>query len=110
MANYRAFHAQLASIMETLTRAAVAEVCELVDEGYALLHSEISRRDKENEELRRKLQLIESIVAARGYGEERVGSRERSGEGGLCEAAACRKSGGSSRRTLVEVRTRGLIT
>lgn len=56
--------------METLTRAAVAEICELVDDGYAILHMEINRHQKEKEELRRKLQLIESIVAARGYSDE----------------------------------------
>lgn len=56
--------------METLTRAAVAEICELVDDGYAILHMEISRHQKEKEELQRKLQLIESIVAARGYSDE----------------------------------------
>lgn len=70
MANYRAFHTQLATIMETLTRAAVAEICELVDDGYAILHVEINRHQKEKEELRRKLHLIESIVAARGYNDE----------------------------------------
>lgn len=76
MANYRAFHTQLATIMETLTRAAVAEICELVDDGYAILHLEISRHQKENEELRRKLQLIESIVAARGYSDGTAATRE----------------------------------
>lgn len=76
MANYRAFHTQLATIMETLTRAAVAEICELVDDGYAILHLEISRHQKENEELRRKLQLIESIVAARGYSDETAAVQE----------------------------------
>lgn len=62
--------------METLTRAAVAEICELVDDGYAILHMEISRHQKENEELRRKLQLIESIVAARGYSAETAALQE----------------------------------
>ncbi|MCJ8744961.1 hypothetical protein PDJAM_G00124760 [Pangasius djambal] len=76
MANYRAFHTQLATIMETLTRAAVAEICELVDDGYAILHMEISRHQKENEELRRKLQLIESIIAARGYSDETAAVQE----------------------------------
>ncbi|XP_062843891.1 zinc finger protein 235 [Trichomycterus rosablanca] len=83
MANYRTFHSQLATIMETLTRAAVAEICELVDDGYAVLNMEISRHQKEKEELRRKLQLIESIVAARGYCEETGAERE---------AASSRKS------------------
>ncbi|XP_066508438.1 uncharacterized protein [Hoplias malabaricus] len=109
MANYRAFHAQLATIMETLTRAAVAEICELVDDGYALLHTEISRHQKENEELRRKLQLIESIVAARGYVEERAASRD----GAVREATAalapagkknCPSRESCSRRALVESR------
>ncbi|TRY66350.1 hypothetical protein DNTS_024339 [Danionella cerebrum] len=83
MANYRAFHTQLATIMETLTRAAVAEICELVDDGYAVLHIEISRHQKENEELRRKLQLIESIVAARGFSEEATVPRDP-----RCDASA----------------------
>ncbi|KAK0154435.1 Zinc finger protein 24 [Merluccius polli] len=57
------FHAQLASIMEVLANAAVAEICELVDNGYAVLHLEISRGHKENEALRRKLRLMELKVA-----------------------------------------------
>ncbi|CAL8316717.1 unnamed protein product [Gadus morhua 'NCC'] len=56
-------HAQLASIMEVLANAAVAEICELVDNGYAVLHLEISRGHKENESLRRKLRLMELKVA-----------------------------------------------
>ncbi|KAM4604844.1 uncharacterized protein ACJ7VT_017167 [Polymixia lowei] len=58
-----AFHAQLASIMEVLANAAVAEICELVDSGYAVLHLEISRSQKENEALRRKIRLMELKVA-----------------------------------------------
>ncbi|XP_041848398.1 zinc finger protein 768-like [Melanotaenia boesemani] len=54
-----AFHTQLASIMEVLANTAVAEICELVDNGYAVLQLEISRSRKENEVLRRKLRLME---------------------------------------------------
>ncbi|XP_062386803.1 zinc finger protein 585B [Sardina pilchardus] len=87
MANYRTFHSQLTSIMETLTRAAMAEICELVDDGYAVLHLEISRHQKENEELRQKLQLIESIIA-RGAGggpatEKIIAARDSRGRDGL---------------------------
>ncbi|KAI4891446.1 hypothetical protein NFI96_025134 [Prochilodus magdalenae] len=57
------FHSQLASIMEVLANAAVAEICELVDEGYAVLRLEISRREKENEGLRRKLLGLELRAA-----------------------------------------------
>lgn len=66
MTSYAAFHSQLTSIMEALTKAAVAEICELVDDSYAGLQLEISRSREENEALRRKLELIESIIA-RGH-------------------------------------------
>ncbi|XP_061550059.1 zinc finger protein 235-like isoform X2 [Phycodurus eques] len=68
MKSLAAFHSQLAAIMEALTRAAVAEICELVDDSYAVFHMEISRSRKENDELRRKLELIETIVARRHGG------------------------------------------
>ncbi|KAK2868564.1 hypothetical protein Q7C36_000435 [Tachysurus vachellii] len=100
MANYRVFHTQLATIMETLTRAAVAEICELVDDGYAILHLEISRHQKENEELRRKLQLIESIVAARGYSDETAVVREATSR------RACAESRDSEERSLVTVQVK----
>ncbi|XP_038869035.1 uncharacterized protein LOC120063017 isoform X3 [Salvelinus namaycush] len=63
MANSFALHTQLASIMEVLANAAVVEICELVDNGYAVLHSEISRGQKENEALRRKLRLMDLKVS-----------------------------------------------
>ncbi|KAG7218632.1 hypothetical protein INR49_019991 [Caranx melampygus] len=66
MTSYKAFHAQLTSIMEALAKAAVAEICGLVDESYAVLQMEISRSHKENEALRRKLEMIETIIA-RGH-------------------------------------------
>lgn len=66
MTSYKAFHSQLASIMEALTKAAVAEICELVDDSYAVLQLELTRSHKENEALRRKLELIETIIA-RGH-------------------------------------------
>lgn len=58
-----ALHAQLASIMEVLANTAVAEICELVDNGYSVLQLEISRSRKENEVLRRKLRLMELRAA-----------------------------------------------
>lgn len=57
------FHTQLASIMEVLANTAVAEICELVDGGYAVLQLEISRSRKENEALRRKLRFMELRAA-----------------------------------------------
>ncbi|XP_036374721.1 oocyte zinc finger protein XlCOF29-like [Megalops cyprinoides] len=63
MANYVAFHTRLTSIMNVLTQAAIAEICALVDDGYAVLHVELSRSKKENEGLKRKLQMMELRIA-----------------------------------------------
>ncbi|XP_041727951.2 zinc finger protein 696 [Coregonus clupeaformis] len=66
MSNSVHFHSQLASIMEVLANAAVAEICQLVDDGYSVLRLEISRTQSENQALKSKLRLVE------------VRSRERS--------------------------------
>ena len=60
MSDCSTFRTQLASIMEVLANTAVAEICQLVDDGYAVLHLEMSRSYKENEVLKRKLKLLES--------------------------------------------------
>uniref|UniRef100_A0A674ART8 C2H2-type domain-containing protein n=1 Tax=Salmo trutta TaxID=8032 RepID=A0A674ART8_SALTR len=57
------FHTQIASIMEVLANAAVAEICKLVDDDYAVFRLEITQSQKEITTLRRKLQLIELKVA-----------------------------------------------
>ncbi|KAG9355875.1 hypothetical protein JZ751_000718 [Albula glossodonta] len=64
---------ELTSIMEVLAKAAVTEICQLVDDGYAVLRLEISRSEKENQTLKRKLQMLELMIA-RGYAE--TGQRE----------------------------------
>uniref|UniRef100_A0A4W5RWB0 C2H2-type domain-containing protein n=1 Tax=Hucho hucho TaxID=62062 RepID=A0A4W5RWB0_9TELE len=63
MANCMIFHTQIASIMEILANAAVAEICKLVDDDYAVFRLEITQSQKENRGLRRKLQLLELKVA-----------------------------------------------
>lgn len=83
MATYDAFRAQLASIM-----AAVAEMCELLDDSYAALQLELSRSHRENEALRSKLRLMESTVARGGHlrGEVLVfGNREEGCGGALMD-------------------------
>ncbi|XP_055772867.1 uncharacterized protein LOC129850528 isoform X1 [Salvelinus fontinalis] len=57
------FQAQIASIMEVLANAAVAEICKIVDDGYAVVHLEISQSQKENEFLRRNMKLMELQIA-----------------------------------------------
>ncbi|XP_038573153.1 zinc finger and SCAN domain-containing protein 22 [Micropterus salmoides] len=84
MTSYKAFHSQLTSIMEALAKAAVAEICELVDDSYAVLQLEITRSHKENEALRRKLELIETIIARGHRGNAAVldfGGQEAAGGG-----------------------------
>uniref|UniRef100_A0A4W5L947 C2H2-type domain-containing protein n=1 Tax=Hucho hucho TaxID=62062 RepID=A0A4W5L947_9TELE len=65
MTNLTAQHHILtsASIMEVLANAAVAEICKLVDDDYAVFRLEITQSQKENRTLRRKLQLLELKVA-----------------------------------------------
>ncbi|XP_029363777.1 uncharacterized protein LOC115047135 [Echeneis naucrates] len=70
------FHSQIASIMEVLANAAVAEICKVVDDGYSVIHLEMSRSKKENEFLRRKIKLLELQVAR--YRAERVKGAEGS--------------------------------
>ncbi|KAJ8373414.1 hypothetical protein AAFF_G00265410 [Aldrovandia affinis] len=60
----RVLHKQLTSIMEVLANTAVAEICKVVDDGYAVLRLEVSQGKKENEALRRKLQRMELRVAS----------------------------------------------
>ncbi|XP_038856138.1 zinc finger protein 236-like [Salvelinus namaycush] len=63
MANCVVFHTQIASIMEVLANAAVADICKLVDDDYAVFRLEITQSQKENRALRRKLHLLELKVA-----------------------------------------------
>ncbi|KAK2822781.1 hypothetical protein Q5P01_022846 [Channa striata] len=60
MATCIPFQTQLSSIMEVLVKAAVAEISKLVDDKCAFLHLEISRKQSENEMLKRKLLMLES--------------------------------------------------
>ncbi|CAJ1072872.1 zinc finger protein 252-like [Xyrichtys novacula] len=60
MATCVPFQTQLSSIMEVLVKAAVAEISKLVDDKCAFLHLEISRKQSENEMLKRKLLMMEN--------------------------------------------------
>ncbi|KAM9399490.1 uncharacterized protein ACWYII_031644 isoform 2-T2 [Salvelinus alpinus] len=63
MANCMVFHTRIASVLEVLANAGVAEICKLVDDDYAVFRLEITQSQKENRTLRRKLQLLELKVA-----------------------------------------------
>ncbi|XP_038837402.1 zinc finger protein 507-like [Salvelinus namaycush] len=82
------FHTQIASIMEVLANAAVAEICKLVDDDYAVFRLEMTQSQKENRALRRKLQLLdlkvsrERVLASRPRSVKIV-DRYRGGEGHL---------------------------
>ncbi|KAK6324855.1 hypothetical protein J4Q44_G00041970 [Coregonus suidteri] len=68
--------------MEVLANAAVAEVCKLVDDDYAVFRLEITQSQKENSALRRNLQLLELKLsrerAERTMRERVLASRPRS--------------------------------
>lgn len=67
MARYADFHSQLVSIMEVLANTAVAEICQLVDDGFAALRLEISRSQRENLALKSKLRLMEVCPGERHH-------------------------------------------
>lgn len=57
MSNCVALQTHLASVMETLVHAAIAEMCKLVDEGSVFLLSlELTEDQRADEELKRKMQ------------------------------------------------------
>lgn len=69
MADCVGFQAQIASIIEILANSAVAEICKLVDDGYAALRSQMDQErqksEKENRALRQKLREMD--VKMRSY-------------------------------------------
>lgn len=71
MSNRLAFQTQLASIMEALANAAVAEICKLVDDDYAVVRLQMTQCQTENKVLKRKLHLLE-LKMARGNAERRL--------------------------------------
>ncbi|XP_056275994.1 zinc finger protein 335-like isoform X2 [Pseudoliparis swirei] len=87
------FQAQIASIIEILANSAVAEICKLVDDGYAALRSQMDReRDKserENDALRRKLREIDVKMRSHERKMRRRSPREQT------HAVHCRPSEGT---------------
>ncbi|KAJ8339841.1 hypothetical protein SKAU_G00344740 [Synaphobranchus kaupii] len=75
MSNEIVFRTQLASIMEVLANAAVEEICKLVDDGYTVLHLQMSEYEKENAALKMRLHLME-LNAVRGCAAQRTSPRE----------------------------------
>ncbi|CAI5675723.1 unnamed protein product [Oreochromis niloticus] len=59
MASRRSFHSQLSSIMETMARSALSQVCKLVDEDSAELREELSRLLFANSALAEKVNSLE---------------------------------------------------
>ncbi|TMS23231.1 hypothetical protein E3U43_008537 [Larimichthys crocea] len=57
--------------MEVLANAAVAEICKLVDDDYAVVSLQMSQCQRENKALKRKLHLLE-LKMARGNAERRL--------------------------------------
>lgn len=58
-----AIRAQLASVMEALASAAVADIYKVVEQSCVTLRLEITRSQKENAVLRSKMQTLELHIA-----------------------------------------------
>lgn len=59
MASRLSFHSQLSSIMETMARSALSQVCKLVDDDSAELRLELSRLLFANSALAEKVNSLE---------------------------------------------------
>lgn len=84
MSDRLAFQTQLASIMEVLANAAVAEICKLVDDDYAVVSLQMSQVQRENKVLKRRLHHLELKVARAA-----AGSRLRDTSGGRPRVQMC---------------------
>ncbi|XP_068434453.1 zinc finger protein ZFP2 [Clinocottus analis] len=60
----RSFRAQLAAVLDKLTKAALMEIGNLADECSSVLHTEISQHKTENEALKRRCYLLEVQLRA----------------------------------------------
>uniref|UniRef100_A0A3Q1G7Z4 C2H2-type domain-containing protein n=2 Tax=Acanthochromis polyacanthus TaxID=80966 RepID=A0A3Q1G7Z4_9TELE len=69
MADCVGFQAQIASVIEILANSAVAEICKLVEDGYAALRAQIEqeREKSEKEKDALRLKLREMDVKIRSY-------------------------------------------
>ncbi|XP_077368049.1 uncharacterized protein LOC144013278 [Festucalex cinctus] len=80
-------HEQLSVIMAALSKAAVLDICELLERALVGLRDEVSRSQRENRELRSRLNLIESVVVRGSLGpaspedarEQPAGQRDHQG-------------------------------
>ncbi|XP_072524433.1 uncharacterized protein [Salminus brasiliensis] len=83
MPNSVALQKQIASIMDVLAKAAVAEISKVVDDGVVMLRLEICERENEIDTLKRNLQIVSNELRAtrRALVRECVSGRSRQLEG-----------------------------
>ncbi|XP_035286193.1 zinc finger and SCAN domain-containing protein 2-like [Anguilla anguilla] len=75
--NYVHFQTQITTIMEILSKSAIAEITKIFDDSSSVLCLKISRCLHENEELKKKLQTLQQeLRTARGQKEGIAGARE----------------------------------
>ncbi|KAK2854605.1 hypothetical protein Q7C36_006474 [Tachysurus vachellii] len=53
------FHVQLTAVLDVLMKTAVSDICALAESWFKSFHMELARSKKENEDLRKRLQIIE---------------------------------------------------
>ncbi|XP_021469426.1 zinc finger protein 165 [Oncorhynchus mykiss] len=89
MTNYVTFQTKLTSVMDVLSKTAVAEISKLFDDGFAVLRLEMCRRENEIEALKIKLLFMEN---------ERQTTRSKAREAGCsstCSSSSSRTEQGS---------------
>ncbi|XP_034165629.2 uncharacterized protein LOC113526375 isoform X2 [Pangasianodon hypophthalmus] len=72
------FHVELTAVVDGLLKAAVVEICALADRWRDDLRMEITTSRSENEQLKRKLQIMEqSLSASRVAQSKNVGHQDK---------------------------------
>ncbi|XP_017552577.1 zinc finger protein 236-like isoform X2 [Pygocentrus nattereri] len=82
---------QIASIMDVLAKAAVAEISKVVDDGVVMLRLEICERENEIDSLKRNLQIVSNELRAARRALVRECVSGRSKQFGIAEGVKDRK-------------------
>ncbi|XP_036411644.1 zinc finger protein 658B-like isoform X2 [Colossoma macropomum] len=88
---------QIASIMDVLAKAAVAEISKVVDDGVVMLRLEICERENEIDSLKRNLQIVSNELRAARRALVRECVSGRSKQFGIAEGAKDKDRRGTER-------------
>ncbi|XP_035286171.1 zinc finger protein 271-like isoform X7 [Anguilla anguilla] len=78
MTNYADFQTHITTIMEIMTKSAIAEIIKLFDDSSSVLCLKISRSLNENEALKKELQLLQQELRTAREQKERIAGARKS--------------------------------